>query len=193
MRAGAADEGRDAPSPNETDTRATAALVSRARDGDLEAFEALYRRHVGRTYALALRMTADAREAEKVTQDVWVRVWEKLDTFRDRSAFTTWLHRVARNRILDHLRRRKRRSDRAVPLDDASVLSRSVRAEPVEDRLDLERAVAALPEGARTMFVLHEVEGLKCREVAEVTGTAVGTVKAQLHRARKLLREALTP
>lgn len=166
-------------------------LVERAREGDLGAFESLYRLHVGRTYALALRMLADEREAEEATQDVWVRAWQRLETFRGGSAFSTWLHRLAVNRVLDRLRRRRRDDARSEPLDHPAALARGVRSDRAEERLDLERALAELPDGARTAFVLHEVEGLKCREVAEATGIAVGTVKAQLHRARRLLREAL--
>ncbi len=167
-------------------------LVDLARGGDLEAFETLYRRHVGRTYALALRMTADVREAEEATQDVWVRVWERLDSFEGRSAFTTWLQRLGVNLLLDRQRRRRRMKDRSEPLNHPDMRDRFQAPESTGDRLDLERALADLPEGARTMFILHEIEGFKCREVAEATGTAVGTVKAQLHRARMLLREALT-
>lgn len=167
-------------------------LVERAREGDVRAFEALYRMHVGRTYALALRMLGDRLEAEEVTQDIWVRAWRRLDSFRGESSFTTWLHRLAVNRVLDHLRTRKRREGRSTSLEDPAALARSVPRDRTEERLELERALAGLPEGARTVFVLHEVEGLKCREVAELIEVEVGTVKAQLHRARRLLRERLT-
>ncbi|MEX2530515.1 MAG: RNA polymerase sigma factor [Gemmatimonadota bacterium] len=184
--------------PEPADERMEAAelgrtLVARARQGDLGAFEALYRMHAGRTHALALRMVGDPREAEEVTQDIWVRTWEAIDSFRGDSSFTTWLHRLAVNRVLDHLRSRKRRESRSMPLDDPAALARSTPGDSTEDRLELERALAGLPDGARTAFVLHEVEGMKCREVAEIQGVAVGTVKAQLHRARRLLRERLTP
>ncbi len=174
-------------------TEITQPLVERARAGDVRAFEGLYRMHVGRTYALALRMVGDPSEAEEVTQDIWVRAWERLGSFRGESAFTTWLHQLAVNRILDHLRSRKRHEGRSHSLDEPGALARNTPPDRAEDRLELERAVADLPEGARTVFVLHEVEGMKCREVAELQGIAVGTVKAQLHRARRLLRENLTP
>ncbi len=167
-------------------------LVDRARDGDLAAFEALYRLHVGRIHAVALRMIGDPLEAEDVTQDIWIRAWRQLDSFRSESSFATWLHRLAVNRILDHLRSRRRHTSRVIPLSDSSTLLRSTPSDRAEDRLELEEAIAGLPERARTVFVLHEVEGMKCREVAELTGVAVGTVKAQLHRARRLLRERLT-
>lgn len=167
------------------------ALVQRSVEGDLRAFEALYRQHVDRTYALALRMTGNQQEAEEAVQDVWVRVWERLASFKGDSAFTTWLHRIAVNVTLDHLRRRGRHERRSAPLDHPAVKSRSALPDRPLDRMDLEKAIAGLPEGARTAFVLHEVEGLKCREVAEAIGRAEGTVKAQLFRARQLLMEAL--
>ena len=165
--------------------------MDRARAGELEAFEVLYRRHVGRTYAVALRMLGDEGEAEEATQDVWVRAWEKLGGFQGQSAFTTWLHRLAVNRILDRLRWQRRHTDRAEPLEHPGAADHPAPSETPEARVDLERALATLPEGARIAFVLHQVEGMKCKEVAETTGTAVGTVKAQLHRARNLLREVL--
>lgn len=174
-------------------TVSTDELIQRAQGGDLRSFETLYRMHVGRTYALALRMVGDAPTAEEVVQDIWVRAWQRLDSFNGESAFSTWLHRLAVNLTIDHLRSHRRRESRSASLDDPRARSRSARPDRPGDRLDLERAIAGLPEGARTVFVLHEVEGLPCRDVAEVTGTAVGTVKSQLFRARQLLREALAP
>ena len=166
--------------------------IQRAKDGDMAAFESLHREYVGRTYAIALRLLADEAEAEDAVQEIWVRVWERLGSFNGESAFSTWLHRLATNLTLDHLRRRKRQDDRSAPLDHPETRTHSVRPDRPGMRMDLERAIAGLPDGARTMFVLHEVEGFKCREVAELTGKAEGTVKAQLFRARKLLMEALT-
>lgn len=166
--------------------------IQRAQDGDMAAFESLYREYVGRTYAIALRLLADEAEADDAVQEIWVRVWQRLGSFHGESAFSTWLHRLATNLTLDHLRRRKRRDDRSAPLEHPEALTHSARPDRPGMRMDLERAIASLPDGARTMFVLHEVEGLKCREVAELTGKAEGTVKAQLFRARKLLTEALT-
>jgi RNA polymerase sigma-70 factor, ECF subfamily len=166
-------------------------LVDQAREGDLQAFEALYRRHAGRSYALALRMLGNEEEAEEATQDAWVRAWQRLDSFQGRSAFTTWLHRLTVNLLVDRLRRRRREEDRVEALDHPGVQHRTGRREAPGDRIDLERAIRQLPDGARIMFVLHQVEGLSCREVARETGTAVGTVKAQLHRARQLLKEYL--
>jgi RNA polymerase sigma-70 factor (ECF subfamily) len=171
-----------------------ASLVDAARAGDRAAFERLYRDHVGRIYGLCLRMSADAEAAEQLTQDAFVKAWGKLDGFRGQSAFGTWLHRLTVNLVLDWQRARGRQRRDETPLDpllEADALRRSASPAQVIDRLALERAIAALPEGARTVFVLHEIEGYAVREIAAQLGIAEGTVKAQNHRARRLLREAL--
>ncbi len=170
------------------------ALLVAAQAGDAGAFEGLYRRHVGRVYALCLRMAGQTREAEELTQDVFVRTWERLDQFEGRSAFGSWLHRLAVNVVLSTWRSRGRRRGRVVAIDDLADAGPQVdcgyRPHP-RHGIDLERAIAALPKGARTVFVLHDISGFKHREIAEQTGLAIGTSKAQLHRARRLLREAL--
>ncbi|HUH13671.1 MAG TPA: sigma-70 family RNA polymerase sigma factor [Longimicrobiales bacterium] len=169
----------------------TSVLVERARAGDSTAFEGLYRQHAGRVYALCLRMAGEATRAEELTQDVFVRVWQKLELFRGDSAFTTWLHRLAVNVVLQTLRGEKRREKRVHFTDDLDPFDHSGGRATPGKRIDLERALGTLPEGARAVFLLHDVEGYKHSEIAEMTGSAVGTSKAQLHRARKLLREAL--
>lgn len=169
----------------------TPELVRRAQGGDTAAFEALYRRHTGRVYALCLRMAGEPSTAEELTQDVFVRVWQKLELFRGESAFGTWLHRLAVNVVLQRMRSEKRRAKRVEFTDDLRRLGGTAAAATPGKRIDLERALRTLPPGARTVFVLHDVEGYKHEEIAELTGSAVGTSKAQLHRARKLLRKAL--
>lgn len=166
--------------------------VRRAAGGDAEAFESLYRAHIGRVYGLCLRMCGDPRQAEELAQDAFVRAWQKLDGFQGRSAFGTWMYRLTANVVLQHFRTTRRRSGREFSLEEAPGLEHpeTGRAAPGE-RLDLDRAVTQLPEGARIVFVLHDVEGYKHAEIAEMTGSAVGTCKAQLHRARRLLREML--
>ncbi len=171
-------------------------LVAAARSGEQAAFEQLYRRHVGRVYALCLRLTANTLDAEQLTQDAFVQTWRKLGGFRGDSAFSTWLHRLTVNVVLDWRRSQNRRHQHETILDPVDQLDTvaAIRPTPparVGDRLDLERALAQLPEGARTVFVLHEVEGYLVREVADFLQVAEGTVKAQLFRARRLLREAL--
>ncbi|MBZ0268429.1 sigma-70 family RNA polymerase sigma factor [bacterium] len=170
------------------------ATVERARNGDVSAFESLYREHVGRVYAVCLRMTADPVRAEEHTQEAFVKAWKSLHRFEGRSAFGSWLHRLAVNVVLDAKRAEKRRAGEPWPEAEEGDDTSTLRAAPADvgARLDLERAIATLPPGARTAFVLHDIEGYRHREIAEMTGTAEGTWKAQLHRARKLLREALT-
>jgi RNA polymerase sigma-70 factor (ECF subfamily) len=166
------------------------AMAGDVTAGGVDGFERLYREHVGRVFALCLRMTGDRRDAEELTQDVFVRAWEKLPTFRGESALGTWLHRIAVNAALERLRSDRRRTARVEPGEDAVRLA-AARASSPDERLDLETAIAALPPGARTVFVLHDVEGYRHEEIAALTGAAVGTMRAQLHRARKLLMEAL--
>jgi RNA polymerase sigma-70 factor (ECF subfamily) len=166
-------------------------LVQRARGGDQAAFRELYRQQVGRVYALCLRMARDGAEAEELTQDVFVRVWERLTSFRGESAFTTWLHRVTVNVVLEARRKRRRREARVLPMEDPAVLERpGADARPALS-VDLERAIAMLPEGAREVFLLYDVEGYGHAEIAEMVGIAAGTSKAQLFRARQLLRKVL--
>ena len=168
-------------------------LVRRALGGDVAAFEQLYRENERRVFALCLRMSSDASLAEELTQDVFVRAWRKLDSFRGDSAFSSWLYPIAVNTALSERRARVRRTSRVFTTDDLTAFEKAPeerRAGP-EARFDLEAAMKGLPTGARSVFVLHDVEGLKHQEIAEKMGIAVGTSKAQLHRARALLREAL--
>jgi RNA polymerase sigma-70 factor (ECF subfamily) len=173
------------------DTDAESDLVRRAQARDARAFAQLYRRHVRRIYALCLRMTADAAHAEELTQQAFIRAWEKLPLFRGESAFASWLHRLAVNIVLMDLRARVRLASRVLFTDDPTALETPPPAPLPGARLDLEQAIAGLPPQARTIFVLHDVEGWQHREIAEQLGLATGTTKAQLHRARQLLQEAL--
>ncbi len=166
-------------------------MAERAAGGDERAFEALYRATTGRVYALCLRMSGDGARASELTQDVFVRVWQRLATFRGESALETWLHRLAVNVVLESERSTSRRLARVEPRDDLAEIEPTGRAPLVGERLDLESAIAALPPGARRVFVLHDIEGYRHEEIARLTGAAAGTVRAQLFRARKLLMEAL--
>jgi len=166
-------------------------LVRRAQDGDETAFRELYHEHAGRIYALCLRLTGDAAAAEERTQDAFVRAWERLATFRGESAFGTWLHRLTVNVVLMERRGSRRRERRVAPASDDPVFERAPAAPAGADRLDLERAIALLPAGAREVFVLFDVEGYSHEEIAGMCGIAIGTSKAQLFRARRLLREML--
>ncbi|MBU6199910.1 MAG: sigma-70 family RNA polymerase sigma factor [Xanthomonadaceae bacterium] len=169
---------------------ADAALVRRAVDGDVTAFEQLYRRHAGRVHGTILRLVGrDRARAEELTQDAFVQAWRRLGSFRFESAFTTWLHRLGVNIALMDLR--IRRDEDA--MDDEELQAAAGFDVPfcAAERGDLERAVAALPTRARAVLVLHDVEGFKHEEISAQLGMAVGSSKAQLHRARGLLRRAL--
>ena len=164
--------------------------VALAAGGDVRAFERLYRANLPKVHSLVRRMTA-GRDADELTQDVFVRVWQKLGTFRGESAFGTWLHRLAVNVVLGSRRSEGIRVGKVFGTDDLEAYETPTRPPDPGQALDLERAIATLPPGAKMVFVLHDVEGYKHEEIAELHGIAVGTCKAQLHRARRLLREAL--
>ena len=162
-----------------------------AAAGDRGAFERLYRAHVGQVYSLCARMVADRALAEELTQDVFVRAWEKLALFRGEAAFGTWLHRVAVNVVLNRRRVDGTRRARFEDTDEDGDFAHAARTSQPGDRMDLEAAIATLPPGARRVFVLHDVEGYTHEEIAAQLGITSGGSKAQLHRARTLLREAL--
>ncbi len=166
--------------------------VARARNGDVGAFAALYRDHVGRVYGLCLRMTGHAQTAEDLTQDTFVSAWRSLPGYEGRSRFSTWLHRIAVNAVLGHRRTPPGRSEVSLT-DDAGGQMEFAAASASESvtPIDLERAIAALPEGARDILVLCGIYGYSHEETAAMLGIAVGTSKAQLHRARQLMRTHL--
>jgi RNA polymerase sigma-70 factor (ECF subfamily) len=170
-----------------------AAWVRLARAGDRAAYERLYRAHVGRVYALCLRLSGERIRAEELTQDVFVRAWQKLSLLEADAAFASWLYRLTMNLVLMTLRRQRVVSGREAGSDvlDGVEPLRGRRDDGAGARVDLERAIAALPAHARAVFVLHDVEGFRHDEIAEQMGIAVGTSKAQLHRARRLLRGVL--
>jgi len=163
--------------------------VALAAGGDPSAFERLYRTHVARIHSLTRRMLSD-RDADEVTQDIFVRTWQKLSQFRGESAFSTWLHRLAINVVIE--RRRSFAIQRERMTDDASALDTLTVAPARADlTVDFEHAIEQLPPGAREIFVLHDVEGYKHREIAAMLEIASGTSKRQLHRARMLMRKHL--
>ncbi|HJU67063.1 MAG TPA: RNA polymerase sigma factor [Gemmatimonadaceae bacterium] len=165
--------------------------VALAASGDRRAFERLYRENVNRVFAVCVRMSGDRLRAEELTQDVFVRVWEKLPLFRGESAFSTWVHRLAVNVVLNARKAEGRERSRHEP-DSEEMLETRGSSPHHGDRMDLEKAIATLPPGARKVFVLHDIEGYKHEEIAEMLGVTAGGSKAQLHRARMLLREVLS-
>ncbi|MFT4256723.1 MAG: sigma-70 family RNA polymerase sigma factor [Pseudoxanthomonas sp.] len=183
-----------------TDTPADAAvaadhaLARQAAGGDVAAFEALYRRHAGRVHGVIVRLVGmHGARAEDLAQEAFVRAWQALPRFRFESAFTTWLHRLAVNTALMDLRSRRNGPRFDDDGDDmlADIGSADTAGHATALSLDLERAVATLPPRARAVLVLHDVEGWKHEEIAAELDMAVGSSKAQLHRARQLLRARL--
>ena len=165
-------------------------LVKRSVAGDMQAFEQLYRGHVGRVHGAILRLVGmDRARAEELTQEAFVRAWQKLASFRHESAFSTWLHRLGVNIALMDLR--GRREEQYPEEVDPEIAAGGEVPFCAGERGDLERVIAALPPRARAVLVLHDVEGWKHEEIAKELGMAVGSSKAQLHRARGLLRRAL--
>lgn len=172
--------------------------IERAKQGDGDAFQILYDLHKRRVYSLCLRMTANAAEAEDLTQEAFLQLFRKIGTFRGESAFSTWLHRMAVNVVLMRLRKKNLP---IVPLDDPlETEEESSKKEPgapdlklagAVDRLQIQRAVDDLPPGYRTIFVLHDVEGYEHNEIAELVGCSIGNSKSQLHKARMKLRDLL--
>ena len=173
-------------------------LIARAQRGDEEAFTALFEAHKRRVYSLCLRMTGNTAEAEDLAQEAFLQLFRKISTFRGESAFSTWLHRLAVNVVLMHLRKKGLQQ---ISLDEAD----NSQDEPVKrdygdddrrligsvDRIGLQRAIADLPPGYRTVFVLHDVEGYEHNEIAEIMSCSVGNSKSQLHKARMKLRDRL--
>jgi RNA polymerase sigma-70 factor (ECF subfamily) len=170
-----------------------ALLVRSAAGGDMQAFEALYRRYAGRVHGVIMRLVGgQGVRAEDLTQEAFVRAWQALPKFRFESAFSTWLHRLAVNTALMELRSRRaqpRFDDDEDALEDLGMLDSAGQGTALS--MDLERAVATLPPRARAVLVLYDVEGWKHEEIAAELGMAVGSSKAQLHRARHLLRDRL--
>lgn len=163
--------------------------VRRAQQADSSAFEKLYRANVDRVYGLCLRMTGNRSEAEDCTQDAFIQAWNSLDKFRGDSAFGTWMHRVAVNVVLGRMRKSRREQDRIRAVSEVAPVRQTI-ADDGELR-DLEGAINELPSGARHVFVLHAVYGYSHGETGDMLGIAEGTSKAQLNRARRLLKQQL--
>jgi RNA polymerase sigma-70 factor (ECF subfamily) len=190
-----ATSGSNTPHPPSSQQAAAASdlaideVVRRAQQGDVEAFESIYRTHAPAIYALCRRMIGDERDARDLVQDVFVRAWQRLPTFRGQSALATWMHRLAVNVVLEQMRSTRR--DVARFIDDADQDSFSARPTSPDERMDLDRAINRLPAGARTVFVLHDIHGYSHDEIAQMTGIAAGTARAQLFRARRALMRLL--
>jgi RNA polymerase sigma-70 factor, ECF subfamily len=175
-------------------------VVRLAQEGDAVAFEQVYRLHSRRVYSLCRRMVADPEEAEDLTQDVFLHLFRKINTFRGESAFSTWLHRMAVNIVLMRLRRKRIAK---ISVDSITSPGEESDSQPKEfscpdlrlngviDRITLQAAINELAPGYRAIFILHDVQGFKHSEIAQIVGCSMGNSKSQLHKARTLLRQLL--
>jgi RNA polymerase sigma-70 factor (ECF subfamily) len=171
-------------------------LAQRCGRGDPDAFEQLYRAHAGRLYTLIVRMVASAETAEDLLQEVFLTAYRKVSNFRGESSLGTWLYRMAVNHSLDYLRGRQNKMARTTDSIEDEGMAEPAASSPLVasaiNRLDLERAIKQLPDGCRTAFVLHDVEGFEHHEIATMLGISEGTSKSQVHKARMKLRGLLT-
>ncbi len=169
-------------------------LIHKARGGSPNAFRELFETHVNRIYAVCLRYSQDPDMADELTQEVFIKAWEKLDTFKFESKFSSWLYSIATNQFLMHKRSEKRFAERIDRLGEIQTRNNPLLKPSVSNdySIDVENALAKLPAQARLAFVLHDIEGYKHHEISEIMNIEVGTSKAHLHRARKMLREELS-
>lgn len=186
--------------PGAVGTTSDADLVARAQQGEEAAFAALFEAHKGRVYGLCLRITGSPAEAEDLTQEAFLKLFRRISTFRGDSTFSTWLHRLVLNEVFMHLRK-KRKQEASIPEADSSE-EKPARVEygrddlqltGTIDRISLSAALAKLSPGYRTAFVLHDVNGYEHSEIARMMKWSVGNSKSQLHKARRRLRQLLTP
>ncbi len=166
--------------------------IARAKQGDQQAFHHLYENYHRKIYALCWRMLADKDSAEDVCQEVFVQLWQKINNFRGESKFGTWLHSVATNIVLGHLRKHKNWFQKIFSLEEQNVVEASEELQEHSGLTELDLKIQQLPEKARLVFVLFAVEGYRHEEISKMLGMAVGSSKSQYHRARKLLRESLS-
>lgn len=176
---------------NDVPVLTTDDVVRRAQQGDVDAFERLYHAHAPAIHSLARRMLGNDGAAREMVQDIFVRAWERLGSFRGESAFGTWLHRVGVNLILNQLRVAKRDDARFIDDEPGDGAPAAAPASGVDERIDLDAAIARLPAGARAAFVLHDIQGYAHDEIAQMLGLAPGTIRAQLWRARRQLMRHL--
>ncbi|MFB0980602.1 MAG: sigma-70 family RNA polymerase sigma factor [Alteromonadaceae bacterium] len=164
-------------------------MISRAQQGDQQAFYQIYQKYHRKVYAICWRMLADKDSAEDVCQEVFVQLWQKITNFRGDSKFSTWLHSVTSNIVLGHLRKHKNWLQRIFSIEDQTIQDVTVEIEDTSELTALDKHIARLPERARLVFVLFAVEGYRHEEISKMLDMAVGTSKAQYHRAKSLLRE----
>lgn len=165
-------------------------LVKSSLQGNAEAFKELFMKHVSKINSLCRRISADSQLADDLTQEVFIKAWEKLNTFQFESKFSTWLHSIAANMFLMHLRKEKRQTAKEEKFETEN--SGINVNQQIESRIDLEKSISKVPDQARAVLVLHDIEGYKHNEISKMMNIEIGTSKAHLHRARKILREELS-
>jgi RNA polymerase sigma-70 factor, ECF subfamily len=166
-------------------------LVEKLKEKDVDSFEFLYKKYVNKIYTLAFRITQNQNIAEELTQDIFVRVWEKINSFKGNSSFFTWLYRLAINIILNDIRIHSNIYEKEVKVDDFTTFYDESVKSNIDTAIDIEKAIASLPLRAREVFILYDIEGFQHEEIAKLANISVGTSKSHLHRARYLLKEAL--
>jgi len=199
MSAGAISRSQLSSDVRDVAENAEARAIEEAKNGSAEAFEVLYHAHKRRIYSLCLRMTGNPAEAEDLTQEAFLQVFRKISTFRGEAAFSTWMHRLAVNLVLMKLRKKgvlTSSLEEPVESDSGDSRLREFGSDDLAlagsvDRVALQRAMGALPNGYRTVFYLHDVEGFEHKEIAKMMGCSVGNSKSQLHKARLKLRDLL--
>lgn len=190
----------EAPKPHSFDSPSLIETIRMAQRGDAAAFEFIYRLHCRRVYALCLRIARDPNEAEDLTQEAFLQLFRKIDTFRGESAFSSWLYRLTANIALMRFRKKKLNStsldqlttndaEKSAPREEFGATD--LRLTGLFDRVNLQKAIDQLPEGCKALFILHDVKGYQHNEIAKMVGCPIGTSKSQVHRARKRLRKIL--
>lgn len=162
-------------------------LIDAATAGDRGAYQQIYQQHIGQVYALCFRLTGDRDQAEEAAQEVFIQVWQKLQNFKGDSKFSTWLHSVTSNVTISYLRKQKGWWQRMLNIEDSPAMD--MPSEGLNQEIDLDEYIVRLPERARIVFVLHAIEGYRHEEIAERMNIAVGSCKAQFHRAKQLMKE----
>lgn len=175
---------------NDTHILSQEEVIVAARNGDKEAFKTLYELHHKKVYALCLRLCADKSLAEDACQEVFIQLWGKLSNYKGDSKFSTWLHSVTSNVTISYIRKQRGWWQKMFNFDESEAANQSIEMNTDDNKV--EQYIAQLPERARWVFVLHSVEGYRHEEISEILGMAVGSSKAQLHRAKKLLQEWMT-
>ncbi len=167
------------------------ALVNQAKTGDKAAFKQLYQRHQGRVYAISFRLSGSHDHADEICQDCFVRLWQKLDQFNAESQFTTWLHKLSVHQAINSMKAKQRFWHRFLPSNDVAEYT-DLHASEHHEYHRLDKLIMKLPERTRVVFVLSAIEGYQHQEIAEILNIAVGTSKAQYHRAKQMLQEMLS-